>query len=52
MKKESRRVYLDGDNEHGELKLFDEQGVLTKKMNCDKGICRTSWTLAENGKKI
>jgi len=35
--------YLNGDNEHGELKLYDENGELNKKMNCDKGICRTSW---------
>ena len=35
--------YLNGDNEEGELKLYDENGVLHKKMNCDKGICRTSW---------
>ena len=35
--------YLNGDNEHGELKLYDENGALIKKMNCDKGICRTTW---------
>jgi len=45
-------AYLDGDNEHGELKLFDENGELTKKMNCEKGICRTSWTKEEEEKKI
>ncbi len=37
-------TYLNGDNEHGELKLYDENGVLNKKMNCDKGVCRTAWT--------
>ncbi|MEM1122384.1 MAG: hypothetical protein AAGJ18_18195, partial [Bacteroidota bacterium] len=45
-------AYLDGDNEHGELKLFDENGELTKKMNCEKGICRTIWTKEEGEKKI
>ena len=35
--------YLDGDNEHGELLLYDEAGILIKKMNCERGICRTSW---------
>ncbi|MEM6722436.1 MAG: toxin-antitoxin system YwqK family antitoxin [Bacteroidota bacterium] len=36
-------AYLDGDNEHGELKLYDEQGELERIMNCEKGICRTQW---------
>ncbi len=45
-------AYLDGDNEHGELKLFNEGGELIKKMNCEKGICRTSWTKEEGEKKI
>ena len=35
--------YLNGDNEHGELKLYDEQGSLVRKMNCKMGICRTTW---------
>jgi len=33
--------YLNGDNEHGLLKLYDEQGQLLRKMNCDRGVCRT-----------
>lgn len=36
-------TYLDGDNEHGLLKLYDETGELIRKMNCDRGICRTFW---------
>ncbi len=36
-------AYLEGDNEHGLLKLYDETGTLVKKMNCDKGICFTTW---------
>ncbi len=39
--------YLDGDNEHGELKMYNEQGILQRKMDCDKGICKTTWK-AEN----
>lgn len=35
--------YLSGDFEHGELKLYDTLGVLERRMNCDRGICRTSW---------
>ena len=36
--------YLNGDNEHGELKLYDESGELIRKMNCENGICRTIWS--------
>jgi len=35
--------YLDGDNEDGELKLYDEDGTLMKIMQCERGICRTTW---------
>lgn len=50
--KKAAGVYLEGDNEHGELKLFDEQGELIKKMNCNKGLCLTSWTKEANEPKI
>jgi antitoxin component YwqK of YwqJK toxin-antitoxin module len=36
-------TYLDGDNEDGELKLYDERGELEKTMNCERGICHTTW---------
>lgn len=36
-------AYLDGDYEHGELKLYNENGELTRRMQCDKGICKTVW---------
>jgi antitoxin component YwqK of YwqJK toxin-antitoxin module len=36
--------YLDGDNEHGELKIYDEQGELLRAMMCDQGRCRTTWS--------
>ena len=45
-------AYLGGDNEHGELKLFDENGELTKKMNCNKGVCQTSWSKEEKEQRI
>lgn len=35
--------YKDGDNEHGLLKIYDEQGELVKTMNCQHGVCRTVW---------
>ncbi|MEL7020855.1 MAG: toxin-antitoxin system YwqK family antitoxin [Bacteroidota bacterium] len=35
--------YLDGDKEHGPLLLYDRQGVLERRMSCDKGVCRTTW---------
>ena len=35
--------YLNGDNEHGELFLYDINGILIKKMMCQEGICRTTW---------
>ena len=40
-------TYLDGDNEHGELKLYDETGTLVRKMDCNNGICRTTWEKEE-----
>ncbi|MEN0005817.1 MAG: toxin-antitoxin system YwqK family antitoxin [Bacteroidota bacterium] len=42
--------YLNGDNEHGELKLYDEEGKLVRIMNCNQGVCRTQWA-AENGQE-
>ncbi len=36
-------TYRDGDFEHGLLKLYDEQGILKRKMNCENGVCRTIW---------
>ena len=42
-KLKAKGSYLEGDHEHGELELYDESGELTRKMQCDKGICRTTW---------
>jgi antitoxin component YwqK of YwqJK toxin-antitoxin module len=35
--------YYHGDNEHGLLKLYAENGELIRKMECDSGRCRTIW---------
>ena len=37
--------------EHGLLKMYDEEGTLVKKMNCELGICRTIWTLEDGDVK-
>lgn len=37
--------YLDGDQEDGLLELYDENGTLERKMQCDKGRCSTIWQL-------
>ena len=34
-------VYKDGDNEEGELKLYNEAGELIKKKDCVHGDCNT-----------
>lgn len=40
-------AYKDGEQEHGPLQLFDESGTLIKKMDCNMGVCRTTWKLEE-----
>ena len=40
--------YLNGDNEHGVLKFYNEDGVLTKTMDCNQGMCKTTWKLEES----
>lgn len=37
--------YLNGDFEHGELRLYNEDGNLIKTMDCVEGICKTTWSL-------
>jgi len=44
-------AYLDGDNEHGLLLLYNPNGVLYKKMQCEKGTCRTIWEKGKDKKK-
>lgn len=36
-------TYLNGDNEDGELKKYDEAGQLTERMHCEYGVCMTIW---------
>ena len=40
-------TYRNGDFEHGELKSYDENGTLVRRMQCLEGICQTVWTLEE-----
>ncbi len=43
--------YVAGDREDGELLLYDVNGDLERKMQCDRGVCRTMWqseTATEN----
>lgn len=40
--------FLNGDNEFGLLKNYNEEGILVKKMMCDSlGVCATIWTQEE-----
>lgn len=40
--------YLNGDNEFGELKEYNEDGVLIRIMQCDSmAVCKTTWKLEE-----
>lgn len=36
--------YLNGPNENGELKIYDETGALVQRMFCEFGICAESWS--------
>ncbi len=46
-KTKAEGTYLNGDNEHGELKLYDETGELERRMNCLMGRCETIWQREE-----
>lgn len=39
--------YQGGDFEQDTLKEYDQQGVLIRKLFCNKGVCQTVWTPAE-----
>ncbi len=43
-------TYLNGPHEHGELRMYDENGIIVKKMNCDNGVCHTIWESKEPAK--
>lgn len=40
-------AYIDGDYEHGELKIYNENGELQRTMICDRGRCSTTWKAEE-----
>ena len=41
-------AYKNGDNEFGELKKYNEEGILIRKLMCDSlAVCRTFWTLED-----
>ncbi|MAT53626.1 MAG: hypothetical protein CMN32_04040 [Saprospirales bacterium] len=44
--------FIQGDNDHGEVLKYDENGQLIEKMYCHWGVCATTWTLAEGDIKI
>ncbi|MEM9847842.1 MAG: toxin-antitoxin system YwqK family antitoxin [Bacteroidota bacterium] len=44
-------TYLNGDKEDGLLKLYDEEGVLKRKMNCKSGVCKTIWERSADTQK-
>lgn len=44
---QAKGTYRNGENEEGLLELYAENGTLEKKMECQKGICRTTWTAKE-----
>ncbi len=39
--------YINGDNEQGELLIYDENGQLSEKMICEYGVCATFWRQGE-----
>lgn len=41
-------TYLKGDNEHGELIEYDENGNMTRKLECNQGVCNTVWKAKES----
>ena len=36
-------TYVKGGKEDGELLLYDETGALERKMDCEEGVCYTTW---------
>ncbi|MEM6395479.1 MAG: toxin-antitoxin system YwqK family antitoxin [Bacteroidota bacterium] len=41
--------YLDGDNEHGELWIYAENGDLERLMDCSHGVCSSLWRQGDPG---
>ncbi|MEO7174715.1 MAG: toxin-antitoxin system YwqK family antitoxin [Saprospiraceae bacterium] len=42
-KKKAEGHYLNGEFEEGELKMYNEAGEMTRRMNCKQGVCQTLW---------
>ncbi|MEM7571344.1 MAG: hypothetical protein AAF433_00535 [Bacteroidota bacterium] len=42
-------TYLEGDNEHGELWLYAENGELERLMDCNRGHCSSVWKIGDPG---
>ena len=45
-------TYLNGDNEQGELVIYDENGQPTERMYCEYGVCSTTWKSDEGDVEI
>jgi len=44
--------YKNGDNEQGELLIYNENGKLAEKMYCEYGVCASAWKLGEGDIEI
>lgn len=45
-------IYLNGDNEQGELLVYDEAGALVEKKICEYGVCGTIWNKGEGDQEV
>lgn len=45
-------MYSNGDNEQGELMVYDENGELIEKKICEFGICGTTWRKEEGDLEV
>lgn len=48
----AKGMYVNGPYEHGELLLYDEDGELVKKMDCNNGACTTTWQREEKSADV
>lgn len=39
---------IDGNREHGLLEMYDKEGKIFKKMDCELGTCKTTWQREES----
>lgn len=45
-------AYKNGDNEQGELMIYNEAGVLIERMYCEYGVCASAWKKEEGDIEI